>query len=166
MYFQFHKKFSPNYQYYQFVPNFKSNTVAAFEGHKKWHFLTQSLTSHLHRKMYSKVMRKKKIVKRMCDKLGPQFPVHCQTSKCRKYLCEKKMMMQKYFFKASKKSVLKKKLNGLHFVVWNWIFGNFPATQNLREINFRSSKNAIYAILETLNFDFLVLFSLHKSKFR
>ena len=58
---------------------------------------------------------RKKIVKRMCDKLGPQFPVHCQTSKCRKYLCEKKMMMQKYFFKASKK-VFKKK-NGLHFTV-------------------------------------------------
>ena len=48
----------------------------------------------------------------MCDKLGPQFPVHCQTSKCRKYLCEKKkMMMQKYFFKASKKYFEKK--NGL-----------------------------------------------------
>ena len=52
----------------------------------------------------------KKIVKRMCDKLGPQFPVHCRTSKCRKYLCEKKMMMQKYFFKASKKMCFGKKM--------------------------------------------------------
>ena len=49
----------------------------------------------------------------MCDKLGPQFPVHCQTSKCLKYLC-KKMMTQKYFFKTSKKLCFHK-TNGLYF---------------------------------------------------
>ena len=153
----------------------------------------------------------KKIVKRMCDKLGPQFPVHCQTSKCRKYLCEKKKWWCKSISSKLQKKYLKKKwftfhcgwklrkftltkkifrqtnylvislvkvllsrnfcqkrvrVNFCNFHTVVWKFGHFPATQNLREINFRSSKNAIYAILETLNFDFLVLFSLHKSKFR
>ena len=51
----------------------------------------------------------KKIVKRMCDKLGPQFPVHCQTSKCRKYLCEKKKWWCKSISSKLQKKVFWKK---------------------------------------------------------
>ena len=54
----------------------------------------------------------------MCDKLGPQFPVHCRTSKCRKYLCEKKNDDAKVFLQSFKKNVFsEKKENGLHFAV-------------------------------------------------
>ena len=46
-----------------------------------------------------------------------------------------------------------------------WIFQDFPVTQILREIIFgesRSSKTAIFAILEALNLVILVNFSLQK----
>ena len=66
-------------------------------------------------------------------------------------------------------TVLLIKLNGylgkIHFRYAVWKFQDFCITENLREINLedsRSAKSSVFAILEAVNFLYLLHFSLQK----